>query len=52
MEVFVVIDGKSSFKIELAKGFFGILQLQFVNEELVLIRKEESIKPQIIDIII
>lgn len=50
MEVLVIINGRDSFKIELPKGYFGLVQLQFVNEEVVLVRKEESLKPQILSV--
>jgi len=45
MEVVVIINGVDKFLINLPTGFYGILQLQIANEDMLMIRKEETIKP-------
>lgn len=44
----MTINGQETFKIDLPKGFYGIVQLQFADEDMLMIRKEETIKPDFV----
>ena len=43
-----LVDGLSIFLKDLSRtGFYGVVEVQFVDGQIVLVRKEESFKPAI-----
>lgn len=46
----VTIDRTRQFIVNLPDSYFGIVQLQFVNADVVMVRKEETIKPQVVSV--
>lgn len=43
-----LVDGLSLFLKDLSRtGFFGVVEVQFVDGQIILVRKEETFKPAI-----